>query len=202
MILIKNRKDIFAICGYNYPVNIPADYPYNFYLFKGAPGWGIGLWKNRHNKIDISVSSVNKFLKNYKNIVKVRRVANYLLPHLFDIVTNNFVAGDIIYSMNLVKNNMFCILPVISKVRNYGLDGTGVHGGLTKNNVFMNQSIDDAKYFDFSTPVNKVTENKELTLIVQKNLGMPNIEVFKRLMLFLARNTNLYEYYKKLKKSL
>jgi len=198
--IFKNREDVFAICGYNYPIDIPTNYPYNFFLFKGAPGWGIGLWKNKYNNIDLSVSSVNEFLKSYRNILKVTKDANYLLPHLIDVVNKNHVAGDTIFSMNMVKNNMFCILPTISKVRNYGLDGTGVHCGLTKKNSFINQPIDGAKFFDFSTPEDKVSENKELTLMIQKKLKTPNVEVFKRSILFLARNTNLHKNYKKLKK--
>lgn len=101
--IFRNRKDIFAICGYNYPIVIPTNYLYNFCLFKGTPGWGIGLWKNKYNKIDLSVRSVNEFLKSYRDIFKVIRVARYLLPHLFDVVNKNMVAGDIIFSMNLVK---------------------------------------------------------------------------------------------------
>ena len=198
--IFKNRKDIFAICGYNYPIDIPTNYPYNFFLFKGTPGWGMGLWKNKYNKIDLSVNSVKEFLKSYRNIFKVIRDANYLLPHLFDVVNKNRVAGDTIFSMNMVENNMFCVLPTISKVRNYGLDGTGLHCGVDKKNIFINQPIDGAKYFDFSTPEDKVSENKELTLLIEKKFKIPNVEVFKRGMLFLARNTNLHKYYKKLKK--
>ena len=197
--IFKNRKDIFAICGYNYPINIPLNYPYNFYLFRGAPGWGIGLWKNKHKNKDISVKSVKEFLKSYKNILNIIKKANYLLPHLFDMINKNLIAGDTAYSMNLVKNNMFCILPTISKVRNYGHDGSGVHCGSTRKDVFKDQLIDNARYFDFSVPVNKVMENKELNSAVQKRLGVSPPETFKRGLIFFARGTNLHEYYKKLR---
>lgn len=186
--IFKNKKDIFAICGYNYPVDIPSNYPYNFWLFKGAPGWGIGLWKHKFNKIDLSVNSVKEFLKNYGDILKIIRVAGYLLPHLFDVVNKRLVAGDVIFSMNLVKNNMFCILPTISKVRNYGYDGTGVNCGIDRENIYINQTIDNAKFFDFSSPEDGILENREIYRIVQNKLKTPNLEVFKRYILYLIRN--------------
>jgi hypothetical protein len=116
------------------------------------------------------------------------------------MVNKNIVAGDTIFSMNMVKNNMYCVLPTISKVRNYGHDGTGVHSGLSKKDIFLNQAIDNAKYFDFSGLENKVFVDKELTYNVNKFLKPTNFEVFKRGLLFLTRNTNLHEYYKRLKR--
>ena len=158
------------------------------------------MWRDKYKKINLSVNSVNEFLNSFKNILKVNRVAGYLLPHLFGVVTNNLIAEDVIFSMNLVKEDMFCILPTISKVRNYGHDGSGVNCGVDKENVFVSQRIDTAKSFDFSTPVDNVSENEELTNRLHKKLKASNVIFFEIIVLFLARNTRLYEYYRKVKK--
>jgi glycosyltransferase involved in cell wall biosynthesis len=197
--LFKNRKDIFAVCGYNFPVEIPADYPYNFCLFKGCPNWGVGWWRSKYKKIDLGVKPVENFLKSFKNILKTMKEANYLLPHLFDVVAKNITAADTVFSMNLVKNNMFCVLPIVSKVRNYGHDGSGAHSGRDNEGVFLDQTIDTARLFDFSAPAAEVVENKKISSGIQNILKTTNMEVLTLGMIFLARNTRLHEYYKGLK---
>ena len=199
--LFKDRKDILAVCGYNYLIDVPKKYPHNFYIGKACPFWGVGLWKEKYENIELSVNSVGEFLKNYKNVLKVINSANHLLPLLFDIVEKNHIAGDVIFTMNLIKNNMFCVLPIISKVRNYGNDGTGVHCTIDRENILINQNIDDANFFDFSNSA-KIIYNKELANRLFKKARISNARVFERIMLFLTRNTAPNRYYVRLKKSI
>lgn len=197
--IFKDRKDIFAICGYNYPIDIPESYQYNLYLSKMCPAWGIGLWKDKYYSIDLSVNSVRDFLKHYKNVVKMCWSNKSLLPKLFDIVEKNRVAGDAVFTMNLINRNMFCVLPIISKVRNYGYDGTGVHCHIDTKGIYKNQVIDSNDFFNYPN-TDKIISNKEINLILKNKYNISNTEAFKRIILYLVRNTNFHKHYKKLKK--
>lgn len=196
--IFKNRKDIFAICGYNFPVEIPSGYHSNFFLFKGCPNWGVGWWKSKYYKVDLSLNSVEKYLGSLRNMLKIKKEASYLLPHLFDITTKNIIAADSIFSMNLVKNSMFCVLPTISKVRNYGYDGSGAHAGNDNKSFLANQNIDDTKIFNFSSPPDAVEQNEEISSRIDKALGYSNKETVMLGILYFVRNTGLYKFYKKL----
>ena len=46
---------------------------------------------------------------------------------------------------------MYCVFPTLSKVRNFGHDGSGEHGGSIINSVYANQKIDDKHHFEFSS---------------------------------------------------
>jgi len=51
------------------------------------------------------------------------------------------IHGDVFLSMFLIKNNMYSVFPIVSKVRNMGHDGSGLHCKVT--NEYSNQIIDD-----------------------------------------------------------
>lgn len=144
----KQNDDIFAICGYNYPIDIPKSYNANIYMWKGFSGWGCGFWRNKLNKVNFSVDELNGFLKKLNNIRKLNRYAGHYLPALLNILKKKHMTGDTAFCMHIIKNNMYCVFPVISKVRNYGHDGTGVHCGFSNN--FCNQIIDKNISFIFN----------------------------------------------------
>lgn len=141
----RQEKNIFAICGYNYSIQMPENYSNNFYLWQGFVAWGCGFWKDKYRNVDLTVNSVSKYIESPKNIYKLNRVANHYFFQLLKIVRTREIVGDIIFCMHLVKNNMFCIFPTISKVRNCGWDGTGFHCNKEQNNTFSSQSIDKKK---------------------------------------------------------
>ena len=43
----RDRDDIFSVTGYNYPLEIPPDYPYDAYLSYRGSSWGWGTWADR-----------------------------------------------------------------------------------------------------------------------------------------------------------
>jgi hypothetical protein len=197
--VFKEKEDIFAICGYNYLIDIPKGYSSNFYTCKLSPFWGIGLWKSKYGRVELTVSSVNKFLKNYKNILNMFKIASSLFPQLVDVIKNNHITGDAVFTMNLLKSDMYCILPTLSKVRNYGNDGTGVHCTIDKENIFINQPIDDEKEFIFSDS-NRTTENRELSSILSKKLKISNLRFFETFISYIVFDTKLNKPYEAIKK--
>jgi len=141
----KDRKDIYAVCGYNYPVNMPADYNNDIYAWTGFSAWGFGVWKDRWLGInrEPSFEELKAFLNNPTDMKKLDAIAGHYRPALQHILDTGKYTGDTIICYHLFKYNQYCIFPSVSRVRNIGHDGSGLHCGVDKTNRFHEQSISD-----------------------------------------------------------
>jgi len=139
--LFKDRKDIFSISGHNYLIDIPKSYTSNYYIWPGFDAWGVGLWKEKWNKVNFSIENRRKNALTLKNIIKLNAIAGHYVPALFNLVQFGVLHDDFAVCMYLVENNMYSLFPVISKVRNNGLDGSGENGGISE--LYNNQLIDE-----------------------------------------------------------
>lgn len=132
----RHDPEVFAITGYSYPMKWKVSdgssvFKQNFI----CPVWGIGFWKDKYNEMYNSIVNV-KFLKN--------EVSQILQPKVFGRMMNTsqseFVdlclspdyestlaalPSDIALNMYIAIKNKFVIMPTISKVRNWGFDGSG-----------------------------------------------------------------------------
>jgi hypothetical protein len=142
--IFKNNHKIFSVCGYNYPINIPASYNKEIYFWPGYSGWGVGLWKEKWSEIDWSKDYAIKFLRNPVNLLKSSKIAGHYNYHFLNYVNNNHLAGDVAICLNLVSKNMYSVFPSKSKVRNMGTDGSGEHGVQVKD--YSLQFIDNRTY--------------------------------------------------------
>lgn len=141
--LYKDRKDILSISGYQYPVTLPKNYKQDVYLFGGFSAWGYGTWKDKWDSIDWNIDELRIFLNNKTLANKL--LSKNLIKGLDRIVKTGEIAGDtyIVYYQNM--NNMYSVFPIISRVRNNGHDGTGIHGGddPKARKIYLNQPMSD-----------------------------------------------------------
>lgn len=148
----KHRDDIFAINGYNYPVKIPEDYKHDVYLWQGFSGWGAGIWKAKWGKLEwsneIALKKIKDFLKSYSNVIEYNKIANHYVRGLLWMVRRQQIYGDKYINLYQFMNKMYSIFPTISRVRNLGHDGSGVHCRIKSNDPFKNQLIyeNDSSY--------------------------------------------------------
>ncbi len=170
--IYKNSKSIFGVCGYNYPINLPASYKSNVYIWKGFSGWGFGIWRDKWNAISLKTSEITAFLSNPKNGKLLNQYAGNYMPALLEIINTDHMTADTFISMYLIKNNMYCIFPSVSKVRNHGHDGSGIHGGVLESNIYLNQLIDKGYLFNFYLEHNKLEENKDINLVLKKHFAV------------------------------
>ena len=143
--LYKSRKDIHAICGYNYPVNMPENYGKDVYVWQGYSAWGAATWRDRYDMIEREppLPQLRLFLRDRNNQKKLDAVAGNYKPALQRIVDTGHYTGDTIVCYNMIKDNRYCIFPTVSRVRNIGHDGSGEHCGVDKTNRFHEQVISD-----------------------------------------------------------
>lgn len=168
----ENDPRIYAICGYNYPIEMPQDYSSNYYFGRAFSAWGYGIWKNRHEE----------FMRNFMHYDAVVQRLNNTREALMNSVSTNafllivrqgYMLGDYAITAGLTLKNMYCVFPVLTKVRNHGHDGSGVNCGIIKGeNKYLSQKLDNDELFVFSTSPNSMgtkSINKLLRIYKKRN---------------------------------
>lgn len=132
----EKRDDIIAICGYSYPLKWNAS-PEATICEESfiCPMWGTGFWKDKYNKISQYISKERGLTMNARSIIKnrgFRRMTDVCKSEFVDLclspdfnITLASRVTDIALRMYMAANDKYAIMPLISKVRNWGFDGTG-----------------------------------------------------------------------------
>jgi len=184
----KDNSSIFSVSGYNYPLKIPQNYNSNIYIWCGFSAWGVGLWRDKWQKIDWNVYSalqeVRIFLKNYKQVYKLNKIANHYVPALILMLKNNVFHGDGYICLYQFQNNMNSIFPTISRVRNMGHDGSGVNCKIVNYDIYKEQKIYmDSKSYSLHS---EIMQNKSINNILRlffKNSIKSQAKSFIKLLL-------------------
>jgi hypothetical protein len=137
----ENNDKIYAICGYCFPIKAPKSLQDEVYIYKGFSAWGVGRWKWKEEKMNYSIDTLREYLSNENNKKTIKKYSDLVYRLLQDTLKTDVIYEDIMISYQLIKNDMYSVFPKISKVRNWGNDGSGLHCG--KNIIFEKQNIDD-----------------------------------------------------------
>jgi hypothetical protein len=194
----QNSGDIFSISGYHFPVTVPDSLNNDIYLWQGFAAWGVGVWKEKWDKmkdscnsLDDSIKYTRSFFSSLKNLYGLFKVANHFVPTLLYCIKNKCFLGDAHYSLYMYRNNLFSVFPPISLVRNLGQDGSGVNSGVDKKNTYINQPLLSDRFNWNFIPTHKVLINKlvynhfKTTLIGRIKL------IFNLILYFLSKNNFL-----------
>jgi len=161
----ENDPLIYAICGYKYLVPIHKEYNFNFFFYRGFSAWGYGTWKNKSKELVLSSDDLTRFIKQKNNVKELNKVSK---RHYYNIINSilkkEIRYGDFAVFINNIKFDQYCVFPCISKVRNFGHDGSGINCGTIGSKVFTNQIIDDNITFEYSDSVPICNDNLLYTL--------------------------------------
>lgn len=150
-----NDENIVAVAGYAYPCVFPTSKATVIRENCFLPMWGTGFWKEKYvsirKKLEEDLYLHNMFEKNLHSGSWKRLIdARYL-----DFVDGGlswqaeklvFRSTDVAWSTYIGLEDKSVIMPVISKARNYGFDGSGVTCPKADGR-FEKQHIDVAKDF-------------------------------------------------------
>jgi len=125
----KNNRKIWSISGYNLPINIPENYNYDVYLSYRAHSWGWGTWKDRWDEIDWEIKDFNDFINSNSKQTSFNRGGRDMSRMLKKQMNGEIDSWAIRWCYNQFKEDSYTIYPVKSKVKNIGMDGSGVHCG-------------------------------------------------------------------------
>jgi hypothetical protein len=148
----------FAVCGYNLPTPKPDECCTDIYCSALVCAWGIGLFRDRYSEVGLGVKSApDRFFLNPWNVVRMNRLS----PPLFPLLVHGFMTqqefGDVLFSAHSLRNGMFSVYPVDTKVMNMGLDGSGIHCG--KSDAYAHQGFIDAEKGEFNLEPSEPTND-------------------------------------------
>lgn len=195
--IYKERKDIFSISGYQYPLDIPSNYNLDIYLWQGYSAWGVGIWRDKWKKVslekDKALTNIRNFFKSYKDIYNYYKVANHYIPALLFMIEKNRIHGDGYICLHQFSNNMYSVFPVISRVRNMGHDGSGTGCGYMENDIYAQQEIYFGEVGKSKMPI-CLQSNNDINKVLAQHFGIPfklKIIIFIKTILL---NTFLWPY--------
>lgn len=142
----KDDTSVHSICGYSFPIDI-RDYNYNIYSSCYYSAWGVGEW--RHKQYHLTQETVSELLKSNRFCAKLLCSYPLILSALLSMVNKGDLYDDTTSTALSILLGEYNVFPKISKVRNMGHDGSGVHCGETEIDIFSTQTIDQSDQFDY-----------------------------------------------------
>lgn len=159
----KDDEDVLAISGYSYPVKWKVSEGAT--AIRGnfvAAEWGVGYWKDKYLKVE-KIFRYGYFKNNFKdNLTKAKekqlidaRYINLIDLSIYDSIfddpykVTNFVT-DVTLGTYIGLEDKFVIMPVISKVRDTGFDGTGIY---CQNIMANDNKTVNAHNFDYTKQI-------------------------------------------------
>ena len=149
--LYKDHPDVLYICGYLIDwggdfEKCMGTYKYNAFPAKDFNASGYGMWTNKIPNIELTkISVLNSWKLTFKAFRKgYCRAINRMVYQLH----KESQLPDVCKRLYCAFNNKYCIFPRVSKVRNWGYDGTGLN---SDNNPkwIMAVNLDTATDFEF-----------------------------------------------------
>jgi len=143
----ENNKKIIAINGFNVPVledKYPKGYEFDYYLSKFFCAAGFATWGDRGIlEMVMYNDGYNDLIRDKKLYKKIKVKHPGLISELKRIQEGTLDAGDFKITYNMIKNDMYVLKPIKSKVNNIGHDGSGVHCEASEK--FSNQNTSNKK---------------------------------------------------------
>lgn len=169
-------SDVEFISGYTHlDMAIDSNYQYNVFKSKAFSAWGYGVLLENHIRYDKYRDFIflKSLLRNRNVCKKLEKENPGSVKSLMGMVKYKEIAGDSLHSIYMVLEDKYCLFPTITKVRNYGSDGTGVHSkkvNQTQLNSFLEQDIDNELSFCYSNvSINDIADfNRNLKPILYK----------------------------------
>ncbi|MDE6617110.1 MAG: glycosyltransferase, partial [Lachnospiraceae bacterium] len=154
----KDDTRVYSVSGYAWPIDLPKD-KYDIYGCGRISSWGWGTWKDRWEKY----STDNDILKRIKaDKEKSRYLAAWgsdCEQMLLDRVAGRNDSWAVYWALVVIENRGICINPYKSLINNIGLDGTGVHCGVTNClEVQLDDSMKKELDFPYKLDILHITE--------------------------------------------
>ncbi|WP_136805344.1 glycosyltransferase family A protein [Desulfosediminicola flagellatus] len=145
----KQDDSVFAVSGYSYSDQIKYSSNTFWRQSMGMPAWGYGEWRSKSTAYENTMTR-SYCLKKVLNPVMFLKAATHSWSTLLFLVMK--VIKPSLYTDNTMSVYLFfekkeVILPVVSKVRNMGHDGSGEHCGVDPS--YGTRKIDQDLEFEY-----------------------------------------------------
>ncbi|MCE1167030.1 MAG: glycosyltransferase [Sphingobacteriia bacterium] len=152
LMIFNDFHNIQAICGYNYPIKFSAKgRESNYYFSKAFSAWGVGMWRSKKLKTIYKIDELEEIILRPHLMFKIFSIFPYKVASIFSAFSSGReLFGDEAISLHNIVNEKLIVFPLITKVRNHGHDGSGVHCKFEEGDLFKDQPIDLGSVFSFN----------------------------------------------------
>ncbi len=169
----EKEKKVWHISGWNYPINT-AKLPDTF-LWRTMNCWGWGTWADRWKYYEKNIEkTINTFSKKDIKRFNIDGMENFW-EQVLSNKRKKIDTWDIFWYTTIFKKNGLCLNPTQTFVKNIGLDGSGIHCGITK--IFDN----DLSYKQKIKFNQKLVEDKKALKRIKKFFIIKKIKRIKNL---------------------
>lgn len=138
-----NNTKVWSISGYTFNIPSLKKYQHDTYSILRGCSWGWATWRNRWERVDWKVSDYDTMKFNFFKRKAFGRGGNDLPTMLDAQMYGDINSWAIRWCYQQFKEQQFTIYPIVSKVMNGGMDGTGTHSEKTRSfNTFLDDSLD------------------------------------------------------------
>lgn len=189
----EKKEEIAMIAGFKADYNFKRKIKEDIFFSDGVSSWGWGTWQNRWEKIDWNYYKNKKIFENRKEERKFKKDSGIA----YNCLKIDPTTWDITFNFWVFKNKKIVVYPVESKVKNIGVDGSGVHFKQKRLEFLPNSFNINDKKVKFIIP-----EEIKLEIELIKEIRYFNrLRIRNRIGIFLKR-IRLYKYIKPLKDKL
>lgn len=127
----QNNKMVYSISGYSWPIMLKKS-KYDIYGCGRISSWGWGTWKDRWIIYEKDYEIIKKMKQDMKKSKNLAIWGNDLEETLIGNIRGNSDSWAVFWALNVILQQGICINPYQSFIRNIGMDGSGVHCGISK----------------------------------------------------------------------
>lgn len=164
----KNKKKIGSITGYNFLNKITQ--AKELHLSYRHSSWGWGTWKNVWKLVNWNLKYTD-IIKNNKKLKKINQGGEDLIYFLKDDNESKISSWSVYFDICCILNNLFCVFPSKSLLKNIGFDNTGRHCRSEDKN-HENDNYDENFFVDcFQNLSPKSKKNQIIFKIIRKKFS-------------------------------
>jgi len=145
----KDYTEVYSVTGYCHPGIVPDNYPFDYWVSPFNFSWGYGFWKDRDRELDLRYNPYNVIRSDSKLWAQFKEYGGFVLESLLGDHLGLSQMADARICAHMLIKRMVAIAPKISKVKNIGCDGSGLHARkLTKFDGPLDPGINRRFHFD------------------------------------------------------
>ena len=124
-------RRIFSVCGYKYRGALPADYVNDAFLFRRFCSWGWATWADRWTDIELTHERLDGIREDPVRRERVVEGGRDLLGMASAQLRGEIDSWAIQAAIASADSDRYSVYPRESLVSNIGMDGSGVHSGVS-----------------------------------------------------------------------
>ncbi len=121
------HQKIWMIGGYCPKLDIPQDYPYEFYVMGRGSSFAWATWLDRWETVDWKVLDYATFRHNHRMRKAFNRFGEDRANMLDTQMLGKIDSWAVRFAYAMFRHDMYAVLPTRSLIQTIGRDGTGTH---------------------------------------------------------------------------